>query len=225
MAIPYKKMFVMWPPRPEGSADPETLDKYPGWWAQRKFNGTRTLVFIDPKGKVHLRTRQREEHKAYQLTYEMENSIMSLLDMHDDPNSPRFEAGKWQVFDGELMHSKTSGVKDRIVLFDILVHNGSYLTGTTVRERYEILTYGLGTPDTTETETGRGIALQVNENIWLAEVFEETFAEFFSELTDMDEIEGLVLKDPDGILKPGVSEKNNSEWLVRVRKPHKNYRH
>jgi len=221
--MPYKKMFVMWPPRPEGSADPKTLDKYPGWWAQRKFNGTRSLVFLDPDGNVHLRTRHREEHRAYQLTNAMEAAIKSLLDRGD--GIFMFEPGKWQVFDAELMHSKTSGVKDRLVLFDILVHNGSYLTGTTCRARYEILCEGLGMPDTSETETGRSIALKVNENVWLAEVFEETFADYFTELTDMDEIEGLVLKDPDGVLKPGVSEKNNSEWLVRVRKPHKNYRH
>jgi ATP-dependent DNA ligase len=223
MPIPYRKMFVMWPPRPEGSADPSTLDKYPGWWAQRKFNGTRSLVFIDPDGNVHLRTRHQEEHKAYKLSYAMDAALTALLDRGD--GNVAFEAGKWQVFDAELMNNKTIGVKDRMVLFDILVHNGSYLTGTTVRERYEILTYGLGMPDTIETETGRGIALQVNDNVWLAEVFEDTFADRFAELTDMDEVEGLVLKDPGGVLKPGVSEKNNSLWLVRVRKPHKNYRH
>ena len=218
MAMPYRKMFVMWPPRPEGSADPKTLDKYPGWWAQRKFNGTRSLVFIDPEGDIHLRTRHREEHKAYQRTEAMETALKSLL-------GPCFESGKWQVFDAELMHSKTSGVKDRIVLFDILVHNGSYLTGTTVRERYETLTGGLGHPETSETETGRSIALKVNEHVWFAEIFEDAFADRFAELADMDEIEGLVLKDPSGVLKPGVTEKNNSEWLIRVRKPHKNYRH
>lgn len=180
-------------------------------------------MFIDPEGDVHLRTRHREEHKAYQLTYAMEAALKSLLNGGD--GKAAFEAGKWQVFDAELMHNKTPGLKDRLILFDVLVHNGSYLTGTTYRERYEILASALGMPDTSEDETGRYIALKVNQNVWLAEVFEDCFSEYFADLTDMDEVEGLVLKDPDGILKPGVSEKNNSTWLVRVRKPHKNYRH
>lgn len=229
MPIPYKKMFVMWPPRPEGSASPGTLDKYPGWLAQRKFNGTRTLVFIDLEGNIHLRNRHREEHRAYQLTYAMETAIKSLLDTAPEPGFPHLDRGQWQVFDGELLHSKTSGVKDRIVLFDILVLNGLYLTGTTYRDRYDMLTHVLGCPLDMETETGRSIARRVNQNLWLAETHQyqdgDEARAIFDELLDMDEIEGLVLKDPGGVLKPGVSETNNSEWIVRVRKPHKNYRH
>lgn len=218
MTIPYKKMFVMYPPRPEGSAHPDTMGNYPGWWGQRKYNGTRTTVFLSPEREVHLRTRHREEHKAYRLTDAMREALLSLV-----------TGGEWNVFDGELLHSKTPNVKDRIVLFDILVHNGRYLTGTTFQERCDILNHACGSPDEHEDETGRRIALKVNQNVWLAETFvfgaQRASRVLFDELIDMDEIEGCVLKDPGGILKPGVTEKNNSEWMVRVRKPHKNYRH
>lgn len=218
--MPYKKMFVMYPPRPEGSAPPDTLGNYPGWWAQRKYNGTRTTVFLSPEGEVHLRTRHREEHKAYQLTDEMREALLSLA---------AGSYGEWNVYDAELLHSKTTNVKDRIVLFDILVKDGLYLTGTTYEERYTLLIDICGLPLDHEDETGRRIALKVDENVWLAESFDyedgDEARKLFDEMIDMDEIEGLVLKDPGGKLKPGVTEKNNSEWMIRVRKPHKNYRH
>lgn len=225
MTIPYKKLFVIWPPRPEGSVHPRDLSKFPGWLAQFKFNGTRTTIYLDPEGNVHLRSRHREEHKLYLIHDhpKTHGGLKSLLD------SPLLERGKWQVFDGEILHSKTVSLKDRIVLWDILVHNGSYLTGTTYQERLSRLTEALGNPTEYEEDTGRKVALVAAENVWMSETFTPANAdeagEIFNRLVDMDEIEGVVLKDPGGILKPGVGEKNNSEWLVRVRKPHKDYRY
>lgn len=135
----------------------------------------------------------------------------------------------WSVFDGELLHSKTPNVKDRLVLFDVLVHNGSYLTKTTYQDRYQRLQNLLGGALIPESETGRELALRYNDCLWLAENHQyegpEDAMRLFKDKTDLDEIEGLVLKDPGGKLMPGVSERNNSSWLVRVRKEHKNYRY
>jgi len=219
VAIPYNNMFVMYPPRPGGSSRPEDILTYPGWWSQRKFNGTRTLVFVSPSGEIHLRNRKREPHKAYKLTDTMRRAW-----------EPFSKTPNWNVFDGELLHSKTSNVKDRIVLFDLLVHAGSYLTGTTYEERYRLLYTLCGYPENHEDSTGSQLALWVNDHVWLAETFEtpESLEEailHFREKTDLDEIEGLVLKDPGGKLKPGVTEDNNSGWMIRVRKEHKNYKY
>jgi len=163
MGIPYKKLFVMYPPRPDGSTPPEDMIKYPGWWAQRKFNGTRTLVLVDPDGTIHLRNRHQEPHRAYQMTYAMDAAWADLRERG------KLDNGLWQVFDAELLHSKTTGVKDRMVLFDALVLDGRYLTGTTYQERYERLRALLRNPDTYETTTGHELALAFNEYLWFAE--------------------------------------------------------
>jgi len=215
MSIAYRAGFVMFPPRPEGSVHPDDLLQYPGWWAQRKFNGTRTVIFIDPEGTATIKNRHKEDHRAYKLTGEMREAIRSLP----------LERGTWHVLDGELMHSKTKGLKDRIVVFDILVHDGEYLVGTTVKDRFDLLFYAVGEPDTYEDETGSELALRVNDNLWLAEMFDSDLPDRFRELNALDEIEGLVLKDPGGKMQPGVIEKNNTSWLIRCRKPHKNYQY
>ena len=224
MPIRYSKLFVMFPPRPDGSSRPEDITPYPGWWAQRKYNGTRTLVFLDPSGEVHLYNRHKELHRAYKMTEEMRKSWDKFR------THPNLKRSTWSVFDGELLHSKTTGVKDRIVLFDVLVHNGTYLTGSSYGERYSLLSHLCRDPASYETTTGNELALHSTKHIWLAEVFtlpedKKQAMRLFREKTELDEIEGLVLKDPGGKLKPGVSETNNSSWLIRVRKGHKNYRY
>lgn len=221
LMLRYKKMFVMWPPRPEGSIPPEDLPRYPGWLVQRKFNGTRTLVFLDPDGRVHLRGRHQQNHRAYKPTSGMLESLGRLRE------SKNTDATEWQVFDGELLHNKTRNLKDRLVLFDVLVHDGQYLIGTSCQDRVKLLSAILGDPKDHESETGRQIALSWDKRVWLAETFSPKTGtqtiRLFQELLDLDEIEGLVLKDPLGRLEPGVTEKNNSSWLIRCRKPHKNY--
>ena len=114
-------------------------------------------------------------------------------------------------------------LKDRIVLYDILVHNSEFLVGSTYDSRHSLLTSVCGAPRELEKDTGRGIALVAKDGLWLAQCFSEDLAARFKDHLDLDEIEGLVLKDPGGKLEFGVSVKNNSAWQIRCRKPHKNY--
>jgi len=217
VSVPYKKLYIMYPPRPKGAIHPDKLAEYPGWWAQRKFNGTRSVVVIDPEGEIVFYDRQTEVQKAYKPTSEMREALGELAT----------KRGSWYLLDGELLNNKTAGVKDRLVLFDVLVHESKYLTRTAYRDRVPLLNELANNPTEHESDTGRKIALQVSNNVWLAETFKprepsET-KHLFEGLLDMAEIEGLVLKDPGGVLLPGVREDNNGAWLIRVRKPHKNY--
>jgi len=217
MIVPYTKFWCPFPPRPTASIPPTRIAEFDGWIAQRKFNGTRTVTFVTPEGDVVLRTRHREEHRAYSITDAMVESVGSL----------DLARGKWHVLDGELLHSKTTRVKDRLVLFDVLVHEGRYLVGTTVEERLPLLRAITRAPSTHETETGSEIALLAAPTLWVAETFadQDRYGEIYEQALGLDELEGVVLKNPRGRLSPGVSEANNGEWIVRVRKPHKNYRH
>jgi ATP-dependent DNA ligase len=135
----------------------------------------------------------------------------------------RLKPGVFHVFDSELMDAKTTRLKDKIVLWDVLVHDGQYLLGSGCMERYRLLQGILGHPTEMETCTGHKLALKFNGNLWLTETFTESLQERFSEALPLDEIEGLVLKDPNGKLEFGVRESNNSSWLIRCRKKHKNY--
>ena len=205
----------MFPPRPDGSTHPDTINQYQGWWGQRKFNGTRTLIFIHEYGSFVLWNRHREQHKSFQINSNMENALKDI--------SARCKRGKIYVFDGELMHSKTRGLKNRIILWDILVHESNYLIGTTYAHRYSILNDFFNNPKKFEQTTGHKIALEINTHVWLAEIFKKNLKERFKELISLDEIEGIVLKNPTGLLEFGFKESNNGNWLIRVRKPHKNY--
>lgn len=209
----YDSFQYIYPPRPASSIHPDNLNKFQGWIAQYKFNGTRNVIFVFPDGHIELFNRHREHNKAYQLTPQMVKAFSHL----------NLKKGKFYVFDGELMHNKTRGLKDRLILFDLLVNEGEYLIGTSYKDRYLMLQKLLGNPAEFESETGNKIAYLVNENIWFAKVYTKNLDERFQKLIHMDEVEGLVLKNPHGKLSYGVSPENNGDWIIRVRKPHKNY--
>lgn len=215
--VAFRQKIILYPPRPDTSITSDTLEKYPGWVAQRKWNGTRNLIYILPDGSYELYNRHKSPHKAYKITRSMDASIRELIS--------RCKPGVFYVFDSELMDAKTKKLKDKIVLYDALVFDGEYLLGATYEHRYGLLKTLLGNPTAHEEDTGHRLALKFNQNLWLSEVFTITkdFKKLFDQALDKDEIEGLVLKDPRGKLDFGTRETNNGGWLIRVRKPHKNY--
>lgn len=213
MKLPYAAFAYIYPPRPAGAIPPDNVTRYPGWIAQYKYNGTRNVIFVFPDGHIEMFGRKKEHNKAYITTDEMRAAFISL----------KLPKNKFHVFDGELMHSKTRGIKDRLILFDILVYNGEYLLGTRYINRYRLLENILGSPTEFETETGNKIAYRANKNIWLSKIYTKDLGARFQRLIHMDEVEGLILKDPNGILTYGLQEENNGAWMIRVRKPNKNY--
>lgn len=99
--------FLFYPPRPGATIPPGYLKKYEkkGWIAQRKFNGTRTLVYLLDKD-IKLFTRHKTKHAQYDLTRDMRESI-NLLKIE-----------RPAILDGELLYSKTKNLKDVLVLWD-----------------------------------------------------------------------------------------------------------
>lgn len=219
MSFPQYSGKIMYPPRPHISIPPKTLESYEkkGFIGQLKFNGTRTLVELVPGGEIKLWTRHREPHKAYKLSDGLRKNLMEL---HES-----FDCKEYIVIDGELMHNKTKGLKNTFIAFDLLVHEGNYLIGVPMLERYQHLAEMLGEPNNWEDTTGKKIAIRVREHLWLAETFMFDLKSNFNRAIEMDEIEGLVLKKPNAVLEYGHSEKNNTKWQLRCRKPHKNYQY
>ena len=221
----YKK--IMYPPRPKLSIPNNKIKDYEdkGYVGQLKFNGTRTMIEIAPGGKISLWTRRKELHKAYVLSKQLEADILSIYEGLDQT--------KTTILDGELMHSKTKNLKNTMILFDILVCNSDYFVGMSMLDRYRILDDICGNPNEHESKTGRKLAARCRvfegdtyrylDNLWMAECFFFNLEHLYNSRIDMDEIEGVVLKKPDAPLGWGISQNNNDNWLIRCRKPNKNY--
>lgn len=198
----YAEYQYLWPPRPEQKIARPQLSYYEnqGWWAQKKKNGTCTLVFA--KGaQVIFKTRHNDDHKLW--TPKREHIS--------------FFAGSkgWNVYVAELLHSKVAGgPKDQLYIFDTLVSNGDYLTGSTFADRQVLLHDRFNGQD-------EGDQVRVSSYVAIAKCFDEGFSEMFENLAPEDE--GLVLKNPLATLKPCYKPDSNASWQVKCRVPHKNY--
>jgi len=208
-------MRVLYPPRPRSRISPKelaTYEKTGQWWAQRKFNGSRNLVCVRETGEVELFGRHGAPHRNFLLTDRLRNQILSL----------RFTTKGEYWIDSELLDSKTSSpeYKGKIVLFDLLFA-GRYLFGVSQRHRLNLLLELCRDPK--EHEPNSGIALQVTEDIWMAETFVSGFSEEFQRFLLMPEVEGLILRKHSAKLLTVGTEEREVDWQLRCRKPHKNY--
>jgi ATP-dependent DNA ligase len=204
---------VIFPPRPKGKMNPTDLPDYEAsgrWCAQRKFNGCRNLIHITPEGQIEAFSRYGDTHKAFALTTEYVDQISSGL---------QTQKGTEYWLDSEVM-TKTTGAGGEIVFYDIL-QAGRYLFGRPHQmERLRMLRELCGDPQTLEPG---GLALEISPKLWLAQTFTEDFVPRFKEALNNDSIEGLVLRKKKSTLDHFGSEYYETGWVIRCRKPNKNY--
>lgn len=208
-----EKTKVLYPPRPNNKILPSQIHTYDpnNWVAQRKFNGSRTVVNI--KGDKVSFLNYGEPHKNWKPSQSIIDQFLSL----------NLKKDKEYWFDGELLYSKTKDpfYKNKIVLFDILQEGNYFFNSLNLMERYDLLKEVCRFPK--ELESKNKLALVVTEDIWLVEMFEDNFEKHFKEYLHLDEIEGLVLKKRNSVLNNAGNKKYSVSWQVRCRKPHKNY--
>lgn len=207
----YDKLKYMYPPRPEYVISPDQLHKYEGTHvAQPKLNGSCCLIFI--KGseiKIYNR------HGKPNLTgYKLKSEDVKILNCGNE---------NWNVIVGEYMNKSQDGLdgkpwNHKFVIFDILVYNGEYLLGSTLEERIKLLDALFGTEDENE------YLYKINEYIYRVKSFTDKFFERWQKVTNIGMFEGWVLKKPNAKLDRGLTEKNNTLWQNKCRKPTKNYR-
>ena len=218
MPIPYKEFRPIFPPHPAAKWKPEDLGAVSGYVAQYKYDDWRALTFIFPDGDIQFYGRNRARLARYRPPAGMIQALRSL----------KYERGKFQVLDGGLLHYKTERVKDTLVLWDVLVHNGEYLIGTTFAQRYRILEEMTGQPKhwihLTAGELRIPVALQIAKYLWLAPVFTSNFVELYRNASQLPEVEGLVLKNPNAPLERALQRDGNAAWMLRARKPEIHYR-
>lgn len=209
----YLEYSYLFPPRPETKVPRDLLGHYQdlGWQAQVKKNGTCTVIFAKDK-QVIFKTRHAElsaagdDHKMWMPKHEHVDFFSNL-------------GPGWNVFVGELVHSKTPTVKDQLYLFDQIVFNGDHLVGRTFAERQTLLRERWShLKDRFEPERDQ---VRVHKYVTLAKNFKGGFNKLFNTLGVEDE--GLVLKKPDASLEACFKHDSNRGWQVKSRILHANY--
>ena len=214
MPMPYDKWSYIYPPRPKTAVPYEDIVRYKDgrWMAQLKLNGTRNLIFVSPEGDVEFWNRHNEKHRAWIPTPTIIEAVRR-----------QFACGKWVVLDSELLHSKHPDVKNTIYLFGALVLDSSYLVGESYESSYDRLAIVCGNPTTLVDGYG-GFVSDLGGGLWLARMIEhDRWDEAWAVAQNTPIVEGVVLKRVKAKLEMGCSADNNGSWMIRCRKPTKNF--
>ena len=184
-----------------------------GYEAQYKYDDWRVLIYFFPDGKIRFFSRK----KAPLPRYHAPESLLRALKKLDLPHH------EFHILDGGLIHYRTERVKDTVVLWDVLVYEGTELTGTNYKERYALLKKISHDPKEKAILDGVPIALKIAPKLWLAPLIHRDFKSHFDRASRLPEIEGIVLKKMDTPLEHSHRMESNARWMIRVRKPRIDY--
>lgn len=202
-------MRILYPPRPQGKVPQQQLarlEQRGKHIVQRKFRGSRNLIHRSTTGDITLYSRHGRKHLKYKMPRILKQQLASLA----------FESGKEYWLDSELMHPH---IEDTVILYDVLQAD-EYLYGVNQLERLDLLSKICRNPNKLATID---IALEVSQNVWLAEWWDRDFLQHFQEKIHLDHIEGLVLRKKDSCLDNFGLKEYEIDWQIRCRKPGPNY--
>lgn len=228
----------IYPPRATNAIPRDQTHLYQrlGWKAQLKYNDTHILLDYrcTPEGAhLHDVYDRHTKHPAYDF-----NRSPLTKSLHD--LGKQLGSSGRTLLDGGLLHSRHTALKDTIVIWDVLIRptqehpEGAHLLGSTVQERYDWLRSLItSSPPLGEfVINGEPIGYLLlpriivpkfihagsNMDEWdkLWEIVERV-NKHQSNISGQPILEGLVFKNPHGILKHGLTEKNNSDWISRSR--------
>lgn len=205
----------IFPPRPKSAIPPSDLKRYEDmglWVVQPKYNGSRNVIYIEANGEVSVWGRHGSKHLAYSLPASMRAELLAL---------PGLKKGITYILDSELL-TKTSAkdTKGKIVLFDVLQVDKYLFMNPNQMGRLDILKEICGNP--TELDPWRQMGYVISDNLLMAPTWDKDFTSQFN-LDRGEEVEGLVLRKKDSVLDHFGQKEYEVGWVVRCRKPHKNY--
>jgi hypothetical protein len=219
----YTKPDFLYPPRPENAVASGMLAFYEkrGWWAQVKKNGDCCVILTNGRDVV-FKTRHGDDVGRWSPTKDILNFF-----------GGQKTAGKWNVYVAELLHSHGTLLKNNLYIFDTIVRDGIQLVGTTFASRQEILAEQTAQwreqfdKDWVQVSGGQVLtedSTRVHPNVSVAKNITSGFGKLFKEISEaaIPDDEGLVLKNPKGILQPCFRQTANDGWMVKVRRPNKN---
>jgi len=217
----YTEYRYIYPPRPEKTTHFSELEKFDNgtFLAQPKYNGTCCVVFMT---KETVRVMNR--HNGL-ITSDYNN--IDFKSLYEDSGSKG-----WLVLAGEFLNKNKKGEDGnpfnlKFIIFDILVYDNDYLIGSKFIDRVSILNRMI--PETStlimkdRMKSFSHLNVSKYDNIFKAPSYNSDFKELYQSIVDTDLYEGLVLKRKEAKLSLGFSEKNNSDWQIKCRKPTKNY--
>lgn len=203
----YTKYRYIYPPRPENKLPFDCLVDDNAFMAQPKLNGSNLTVYTDGN-KVMLMTRH--------------NSEMSNILLDKNIFKSLHRGNGWMAINGEYMNKSKNNSDNKLfnhkfVIFDIIVFNGRQTVGMTFKERYDLLC------NLYNSKKYDNYINKINDWTYIVNTFNSNFLNVFKNLINIDMYEGLVLKQKNAKLKNGVSQKNNINTQLKIRKQTKNY--
>lgn len=207
----YESYRYLWPPRPVIKIAPTDLGVIEGmgWWGQAKMNGTCCTLYVPPKSMDERSFAMGRHGPGNRLDWQPGSAWMTFADTLK---------GGWHVFVGELLHSKGVGVRDTVVLFDLLVAEGEYLVGMSYADRFAKLTELLNNFAEPWLEATHR---EYNDGVWLIENRARAFREWF-DAPAHPMVEGLVFKQKNAGLRLCARANSNAAWQVKCRRPKAN---
>lgn len=230
--LPARAANYIFPPRAQDAIplSEATIFANLGWIAQYKYNDSRTLIKYQPDQPPELWNRHGEKFRNYHAPQHL---IDQLEQVH---HKLGLSKTSWSLLDGGTLNDKHSAIKNTIVIWDILVLDGTHLLGSTYQSRYDFLEGNLTqSPQPAEEPTwtfnGYDLGLKITDDILMprnynggqgGELWTAIWKEVIEEVNKpyaktSPLLEGLMFKDPAGKLERGMKEKNNSAWQCRSR--------
>ena len=218
-----KKRYI-YPPRPEHTPVAfENVGVYSryGWKCQIKVNDLRTTFSVE-NGSVEFFTRHAEHRKKDTPDY-IAGEILAICEKLG------FGTSEWTYLDGGILQHKNKHLSGLVALWDVLVVRGDYLLKTTYQSRYDRLAKIEEPFNVAINGRSFDLGLKLSEHIFVPRVWDDIQAAwaFVREVNAAagwegrgdgePALEGCVIKDMSGTLKPGFGENNNVEWCVRSR--------
>lgn len=202
--------------------------------AQLKYNDTHILVKYLPGWDTEKNIEFWDRHGERLRSYQPQDEVLDQLIFVG--KALGMESGEWSLLDGGLMDRKHPGLRDVIVLWDILVINGEHLLGTTYKERYSRLVTPFGNETWWYTNNMKpdihppvDFGIRATDHILMPRCYYGEWDKLWETVHMVNApfvkddggisplLEGLVLKLGGGTLESGFRMNNNSSWLVRSR--------
>lgn len=209
----YDKYRYIYPPRPKNAVSPEDLDIWDNGSliAQPKLNGSNCVIFTNGEDFYVM-----NRHKQRLTNFKIIKEELSEIYRGDSD---------WMILNCEYMNKSKSDEKSKVfnhklVIFDILAYNGEYLVGSTFSDRVELLDKLYG-----KQESEKDYLYSITTNVYRVKSYSNNFKNLFDTITNIDMIEGLVMKRSNAKLEAGLTESNNIKSQLKCRKPTLNYKY
>jgi ATP-dependent DNA ligase len=169
----------------------------PDWVAELKYNGNRCPLWIID-GNVQFWGRHG---KLLAYNADPDPEIVAFL-------KEKFPKGIF-LFDSELRHNKVTGVRNKLVIWDVFIFRDRLLNREQYWSRRAILSSRIAPNEKVITSS---------DKVKLITQYPNHFAALYKTVIKDPEIEGLVLKNQHGILNISRTSGQNSNWMYKVRK-------